>query len=289
MRRIRRIVFASLASAAPLLAQPATAAPRASAAKPPVHRSPPVSAEHRKALAELYNRFKFGMTKDEVVAVFAKQLDERYDDKIKATTDITEQDRLRRDKKAEISRLKASYVSFDSTKPSSWDVSVIEDEFARNTGEAMLERWENQAGQNQRRFFFFHGDKLWKMFVLLDVSSLSDDNKNFAAFRSRMEGQYGPGEVEPGRITWRTPEFDVRAVDKLKTYDALALVIEDPKARAQIDTVRAAKAQPKKTGNPVINAVIDPDHKDHPDVRANSNAVDTVIRAQGGTPPGSKP
>ena len=37
----------------------------------------------------------------------------------------------------------------------------------------------------------------------------------------------------------------------------------------------------------VIKAVIDVDHTDHPDVKQNNNAVDAVIKAQGGggTPP----
>src|SRR5262245_66672735 len=227
MRLLRRIMVAallgSLASIPASIPAPAVAAPRAAAKAP--HRVP-VSAAHKKALAELYGGFKFGMTKDEVIAVFSKQLDERYDDKIKATTDIAAQDRLRREKKSEIARLETSYISFETTKPSPWDVSIIEDEFAHSTGESMLERWENQGGKNQRRFFFFYSGKLWKMFVSLDMSILPEDKKNFATFRQVMEGKYGPGDVEGGRITWRTTEFDVRALDKLKSYDALALVIE---------------------------------------------------------------
>jgi hypothetical protein len=100
-----------------------------------------------------------------------------------------------------------------------------------------------------------------------------------------MEAKYGPGEIENRKITWRTSEFEARAVDKLKSYDALGLVIEDPAARKRLDAVRVAKAPPKSTGNAVIKAVIDVDHNDHPDVKSNSNAVDAVIRAQGGTPP----
>jgi len=296
MLRIRRIMFVSLLGvAAPLHvhgAKPAAGDTRdpspkgaAKATRSPAKKSTPVSAEHRKALAELYGGFKLGMTKDEVITVFAQQLDERYEEKIKATTDITAQDRLRRDKKAEISRLQASYISFETTKPSPWDVSIVEDEFRHNTNEAMLERWENQGGKNQRRFFFFYEGKLWKMFLSLDVSILPEDKKNFATFRSVMENKYGPGDVEPGRITWRTPEFDVRAVDKLKTYDALALVIEDPRVRTQVVAVREAKAPPKQSGNNVIKAVIDPNQTEHPDVKANNDAIDAVIRAQGSAAP----
>jgi hypothetical protein len=290
MRRMCRIMIAalvaSLGGSAPAAPPAAHAGPRPQvAAGAKKARRTPVSPAHKKTLAELHGGFKFGMTKDEVIAVFSKQLDERYDDKIKATTDIAAQDRLRRDKKNEVSRLQQSYISFDTGKPSPWDVSIVEDEFAHNTGEAMLERWENQGGKNQRRFFFFFDGKLWKMFVSLDVSILPEDKKNFATFQSVMEAKYGPGEVEGGKIAWHTDEFEVRAIDKLKSYDALALVIEDPRVRRQVDAMRVAKAPPRREGNPMIKAVIDADHKDHPDVRANSNTVDEVIRAQGGDAP----
>jgi len=293
MRRVRPIILvALLGSAGPGVALADRAAPPAkqAAAKPAKEAKKarphkPVSADHKKALAELYGGFKFGMTRDEVIGVFSKQLDERYDESIKATTDITAQDRLRRDKKTEVNRLQSSYISFEAGKPSPWDVSIVEDEFAHNTGEAMLERWENQGGKNQRRFFFFYEGKLWKMFLSLDVSILSEDSKNFETFKKAMEGKYGAGDVDGSTITWRTDAFDVRAIDKLKTYDTLALVIEDPKVRRELEATREAKAPPRRETNPVIKAVIDTDHTDHPDPKANSNAVDTVIRAQGGTPP----
>jgi hypothetical protein len=293
MRRFRRFMMIALlgslsAGAAPAVVHAAPRArPAAAANKPRPHRTA-VSAEHKKALAELYGGFKFGMTRDEVIAVFSKQLDERYDDKIKATTDITVQDRLRRDKKNEVSRLQQSYISFDTGKPSPWDVSIVDGEFAHNTGEAMLERWENQGGKNQRRFFFFFDGKLWKMFVSLDVSILPEDKKNFATFKAVMEGKYGPGDIEDGRIGWHTDEFDARALDKLKSYDALALVIEDPRVRPQVDAARAAKAPPRHETPSVIKQVIDTDHKDHPDVKANSDTVDSVIRAQGNAAPPDK-
>jgi hypothetical protein len=291
MRSIRRIMFIALVcAAAPMVAPVAQVQAKPAADKKAKPRKPtPVSAEHKKAFAELYAGFKFGMTKEEVIAVFVKQLDESYEERIKATTDMTAQDRLRRDKRIEISRLQSAYTTFEGTKPSAWDVSIVEGEFAHNTGEAMLERWENQGGKNERRFFFFYEGKLWKMFLSLDVSILPEDKKNFATFQAAMEGRYGPGEVEQTRITWRTPEFDARAVDKLRTYDALALVIEDPKIRKEVEATRAAKAPPKQGGNTIIRSVIDPDRKDHPDVKANSNAVDEVIRAQGGPPPKSTP
>jgi hypothetical protein len=289
MRFTSRMVLVSLVlglGAAPALAAEKKAAPppaKTAKAPPPKPKKavPPVTAEGKKKLAELYAGFKFGMTKDEVIGVLKKQIEQSYEERIKATTDVTAQDRLRAERRAEIARITQSYISFEG-KRTGWDVSIIEDEFAHNTGESMFERWENQGGKNQRRFFFFHDGRLWKMFVSLDVSILPADKKNFETFVKVMQGQYGAGDVEPGLITWRAGEFDVRALDKLKTYDALALAIEDPRVKKELIAIREAKAPPKKEGNAVIKAVIDTDKSDHPDVKQNSGAVEAVLKAQGG-------
>jgi hypothetical protein len=263
-------------------------APPAKADKkpPPKKAAPPVSAEGKKKLAELYAGFKFGMSKDEVLGVLRKQLEQKYEEKIKATTDVRAQDTLRAERKAELARVNASYVTFEG-KRTGWDVSIVEEEFAHNTGESMLERWENSGGKNQRRFFFFHNGKLYKMFVSLDVSILPEDKKNFETFEKVMQGQYGAGDVESGLITWRTDEFHVRAVDKLRTYDALALAIEDPRVKRELVALREAKAPPKKETSAIIKSVLDTDKTDKPDVNKNSGAVDAVLKAQqggGGSP-----
>ena len=305
MRRFSKLfVIATLAISTPVLAKgdakpkapaPTTAkkapAPAPKKEKPaPPKKITPVSADHKKAFSEYFfgGGFKFGMSKDEVIALLGKQLDERYAEKIKATTDMATQDRLRKDKKKELSLVTSSYTSFEGKK-TGWDVSIVEDEFRHNTGESMLERWENKDGKNNRRFFFFKDGKLWKMFISLDVSILPEDKKNFDTFQATMQKQYGAGDVEASLITWRTPEFEVRAIDKLKTYDALGFVIIDPRVAKDLVAIREAKAPKKQETSSVIKAVIDPDKTDHPDVKQNNNAVDTVFKAQGGgggtTPP----
>ena len=176
------------------------AAPKAKPAPP--KKVVPVNAEHKKALAELYAGFKFGMTKEEVVSTLAKQIEERYADKLKGTTDVALQDSIRKQRKNEIDEVSKSYTKFEG-KTTGWDVSMIDDEFAHNTGESMLARWENQDGENRRRFFFFSDGKLWKMFVLLDVSKIPEDKKNFATFQGTMESKYGPSEQAPATLTCR--------------------------------------------------------------------------------------
>jgi hypothetical protein len=291
MRRFRSaLLFAALvgfglASPAALAADGktkpvATKKAKKKAAPAPKKAAPPpmVSATHKKALAEKFAGFKFGMTKDEVLGVLQKQINEGFEEKIKATTDVSMQDRLRRDKKAELNRTARTYVDFNGKK-TGWDVSIIEYEFAHNTGESMMERWENDGGKNQRRFFFFYNQRLWKMFISLDVSMIPEDKRNFETFRGVMENQYGKGAIDGGTIAWRAGEFDVRAVDRLKDYGALGLVLEDPSVRREVVALRETKAPPPKETPAVIKAVIDPEGKDKPDVKSNTGAVEAVIGA----------
>jgi hypothetical protein len=284
MRRwISRALLASVFAGAATTAGWVAAPGRAEAGRAPakVAAKKTVSPAAKKKLAELYAGFKFGMTRDEVLGVLRKQLDAQYEERIKATTDVGSQDRLRAEKKAELARVVQSYTTFDG-KRSGWDVSIVTEELGHHTGESMLERWENAGGKNQRRFFFFADGRLYKMLLSLDVSILPPDKKTFATFEQVMQAQYGAGDVTAGTITWRSDEFHVRAVDKLATYDALALVIEDPRVAQSLIAMRAAKAPPKPGVSPVIRAVIDDKKDDRLDVGQDSNAVDAVIEANGG-------
>ena len=234
-----------------------------------------VTPEHKKTMAELLGTYKFGMSKTEVLAQLTKQIDEQYAEKIKETTDVYVQDGLRKEKKADIARITKTYIEFNGKK-GGWDVSMIEDEFAHNTGESMLEQWENQNGKNQRRFFFFVDSKLYKMLVLIDTSILPADKRNFETFQVAMFGRYGEGEVEPGRIKWQAGDFNVTAVDKLKSYDALCLTISDPAVTKALEVTRTAKAVAKQGPSAITRAVLD-NGDEKIDINANSNAANAVI------------
>lgn len=291
MRRIRSVLVMSVLfglAATPVIAAPkkkaapAKKAPAKKPAPPPKKVIPPmVNAEQKKALVDKMAGFKFGMTKDEILGVLQKQINERFEEKIKATTDVAMQDRYRKDKKAELNRVSQTYVKFDG-KSSGWDVSIIEGEFAHNTGESLMERWENDGGKNNRRFFFFYNERLWKVFISLDVSMIPEEKRNFETFKGVMESQYGKGAVEGGTIAWRAGEFDARAIDKLRDYGALGLVMEEAKVKPEVLALRVAKAPPKKDTPAVIKAVLDADGSDKPDVKSNAGAVEGVIQAQGG-------
>jgi hypothetical protein len=236
----------------------------------------PPNAEQKKALGELMGSFTFGMSKDEIVAQLTKQIDERYAEQIKATNDVYQQDKLRKEKNKEVTRIKQSFTEFTGKK-SGWDVSLIDEEFAHNTGEAMLVYWENQGGKNQRRFFFLHDGQLWKMFIAIDTKQLADDQRNFGFFRGLMEARYGKGANASGRVSWQVPEFEVQAVDKMAFYGAFGLLIQNPAKIKAIADIRVANAPEKKKNDAIIDVIKEKDGGEKINLDENKDAIDAII------------
>ena len=252
---------------------------------------PKPSGEHAKALSSLAGIYKFGMSKDEVLKTLEKQLTERYEEKIAATNDVYTQDKLRRDKKAELKRVKDSYVEFKGKK-TGFDVSIVDDQFRHNTGESMMVHWETEEGRDQRRFFFFQDGRLYKMFIALSSDAITGD-KDFAFFKGLMEKRFGPGRVGfrtdrggnqlPSYVEWVTSNIQVRAVDKLGFYGAFCLQIADQKLAKQVDKARADNPPPEKKKNAVMEAITEGEGDDDPPLNAGGDTVDTLVKSGGGS------
>lgn len=247
----------------------------------PVDKAKPATAaptpEQKKAMAELMGAYTWGMSKDEIIDQLTKQIDERYAEQINATSDVYTQDKLRKEKQKEVTRVKQSLVEFDGKK-SGWDVSLIDEEFRQNTGESMLFYWENEGGKNQRRFFFFYNGKLWKMFIAFDTKQLAEENRNFGHFAALLSQRYGDGVMEKDYMSWMTPEFEVRAVDKMAFYGALGLLIQNPAAIKEIDATRVANAPAAKGKDNIIEVIRRKgDASDKVNLDENSDAVDAII------------
>jgi hypothetical protein len=245
----------------------------------------PPNAEQKKALAELKGVFNFGMTKDEVIATLSKQIEQRYTEQIRATSDVYAQDQFRKEKSKEIALITSSYTEFKGVK-TGWDVSLIDQEFAHNTDESMLVVWENSGDKDQRRFFFFFEGKLWKMFVAIGTKALPEERRSFDAFRTVLEARYGLGKVESGRETWKTPDFEVQAVDRLGFYGVFGLLIQKPSVLKALTEVRVANAPAAKGKDPLMEVIKDKGGAG-PGLDDNKDATDAIIsgaRKQPSTP-----
>ena len=235
---------------------------------------------NERALGELMGPYKFGMSKQDVLRVLSKQINERYKEKIAGTTDVYVQDKLRRDRQSEFERIKKSFVEFKGKK-TGWDVSIIDDQFGHNSDEAMMVHWENssESGRDQRRFFFFHDGQLYKMFIALNSAQLKDDQRSFTYFQNLMEQRYGTGkvQVDKGTIEWKSRTHRLLAVDKLAFYGSFCLIISDPQEDTELAAIHAANKKPKAE-NKVIKSVMSDDKKDDsPGLDENRGAVEGVV------------
>ncbi len=291
-RRPASILAAVLSIALCATAGSADAAPKKK--KPAAAKAKPVpkaTGEQAKALASLGGIYKFGMTKDEVLGILEKQLTERYEEKIEQTNDVYTQDKLRREKKNLLKRVRDSYVEFKGKK-TGFDVSIIDDQFRHNTGESMMVHWETEEGKDQRRFFFFHDGALYKMFIALSSDALSA-GMNFAAFHGAMEKRFGPGALGfrtdkdgnqfPAYVEWQTSDLQVRAVDKMEFYNAFCLVVADQKLLRAVEKNRADNPPPEKKKSAVMEAITD-DGEDPP-LSTGADTIDTLVKGGGGSKP----
>lgn len=235
------------------------------------------------ALQELMGAFKFGMSKDRVLKVLDKQLEERYKAKIKQESDVYGQDALRREKKKKVKAIRASYSEFKGKK-TGWDVSIIDDQFGHKTDESMLVYWEqNHEGADQRRFFFFHGGSLYKMFIVLDSKMLPVGRRNFETFSSLMSARYGGGKVVPkskrtsALVDWSTNDLHVQAIDKVAFYGSFCLMIASQGTEASVMADRDSVRVVKKS-NSIIDSMIEGDDALPPSLDSNSNAIDSAFK-----------
>lgn len=224
-----------------------------------------------KDLGELMGAFKFGMSAKQVLKVLHKQVSDAYAEKISNTSDVYGQDKLRKKRDKEIKKISSTFTKFEGNK-TGWDVSLIDDQFAHGTDESMMVHWENQGGRDQRRFFFFHDGKLYKMVVAVNTKQMGE-GKDFSFFQNVLEQRYGPGAVGNARIDWKSKSYHVTAIDKLRFYGTFVMVIADPSREKRVIAAREANPKVVKK-NKVIDSMIGEDEGDL--TNANKNVIDQI-------------
>lgn len=234
-------------------------------------------AANKKAVTDLLAGFKFGLTRKEVMVKIRKEITARYDEKIFATSDVYQHDKLRREREQEIERIEKSYVEFTG-KVGGWDVSVIDDQFKQGTGESMLVFWEATGGRKQRRFFFFHEDRLYKMLITLDASHIDKERRSFDVFRTALEREYGTAKNSAQGAMWTGDNGIVLfALDKLTHYDTVCLAVTDMRMTRKLMEVRAAREEKVEQRSPIIRAMIGGEGQEPVDLKKNQDTIDRVL------------
>jgi hypothetical protein len=260
MRTFALSVVAVTTMVMPFAGSAAAAAKKKAAGKPAV-AAPMASASE---IEKLKGEFKWGMTPDEVLAKMVTKVEAGYKERLdKTATDPARQDRVRKEMRAEVDKVKQhSLVKFDGQK-TGYDVSIIDQEFSHNTGETMLVAKEDNAN----RFFFFSDDRLYKMFIAFDKDMLQ--GKTFKEFGGLMQTRFGKAreifvdEKSKAGVThkldhyiWNTKGGEVlRLVDRSAFYDVYCLVIYDGNiAQRQAEAAKAHKKSERSDA--LVDAVI---------------------------------
>jgi hypothetical protein len=217
--------------------------------KPAAAKAVSAPAASTSELDKLKGDFKWGMSPDEVLAKMVQKIEARYDERLKKTAqDPSKYDKIQKEMRAEVEKAKQhSLVKFDGQK-TGYDVSIIDQEFGHNVNESMLVAKEDQSS----RYFFFVGDRLYKMFIAFDKDMLQD--KSFKEFGGLMQARFGKAreifvdEKTKGGVShkldhflWSSKSGDVlRLVDRSAFYDVYCMVIYDGNvARQQADAYKA--------------------------------------------------
>jgi hypothetical protein len=223
---------------------------------------PTASKQTIKEVALLMGKYKWGMSSRAVVNLLANEIRHDYAERLKKEKEPLRQDKLRRDMAEEIAKLRKDHVKFVG-KASLWDVSLVDEEFAHKNDESMVVRW----GRRDRRFYFFHGDKLWKIYIAFNSDLYRD--KTFEDFAAVVQHRFGPaerkfrmtlkGESTLSHLQWPPAgSTSLVAIDNTEFYGNFCLLLIDRKANQLIQARRKRAQSSKQYRDPLIDAVTKP-------------------------------
>lgn len=234
-------------------------------------RSKPKPRATRKASAaikRLAGPYKWGLTPNRVLKLLNKKIKKEYIPKIaKHRGDPMLQDRLRREMRRVYRRVVKSYVKFTG-QATSWDSSIVDDQFMHKNQESMLVIIE----QDQQRFFFFFNKRLYKHMIAFNSDHPKYKGLTFARFLQVLIQVYGQGKpvFKPDaaginklhHVEWRGPSrFNLWALDKSGVYGNFCLVLIDRVREAKLEESRklVRSTQPRKPAmDPLIKSVTRP-------------------------------
>ena len=231
-------------------------------------------------IKELKGEFTWGMSPLQVKEKLFAKIDENYKERLEKTRlDPAKNDAVRQMIKADKDRITKSFVKFEGHTPG-WEVSIIDEEFVPNNGESMLVYLEAK----QKRYFFFSGETLFKMFIAFDREVVQ--GKSFADFGELMQQKFGRAQPVYRTVVtrsvkeqvldtfqWRSSEGDgLRLVDRSKFYDVYCLVLYDRSVADRQAEVKKTNAAKVPVGS-FVDSVITDKNSDRDE---NDNVIDRI-------------
>ena len=217
------------------------------------------SKQTQVGVEKLMGKFKWGMKPGKILKDLEVKLAKGYKTQIQSERNPLKQDRLRKEMLGAIKKLKKNHVKFTG-KRSPWDLSLIDKEYAHKNNESMIVMW----GKRDRKFYFFHHDRLWKIYIAFNTAMFR--GKTFADFAGAMEARFGTaerkyattisGESKLDHLAWPPAgKTKLKAIDNTGLYGNFCLVLLDKDEAGNVMDGRKLNSPKKKSGDPLVEAV----------------------------------
>ncbi len=216
------------------------------------------------AIKALQGPYKFGSNQKTIFAQLKKLMTKRYLKIIEKTQGDIAKDKVRRIMHRSLKKLKKNVTAFRGKK-TGWDTSIIDDQFAHGNNESMVA----YVDKGEQKFFFFHNNKLYKIFISLPTKQFS--GYSFAKFQMAMEAAYGKaqevyitgvgGDSELHHLRWiGSGGIELWAMDKTDVYGNFVFILVDTAAQKTVLAERKSRGVKIASGgdfeiNPIVKKV----------------------------------
>lgn len=200
---------------------------------------------------------RWGMSKDEVLKLLKRRIQNEFQAQVKQERDAVRQDALYQESIERFRRVTQGYVVFD-TRKNGWDVSPVADEFRRGTDESMLMVDDPAA----RDLYFFIRGRLWKWYRELKPGRAlgNDFDQAIEVFRAQLgpaeakkQTRSEGGEAFPG-LSWSDPNTRVTLI---RRGPDTCIIFEDKATLLELAHLRAnAVPRGDKNANSVLDTVV---------------------------------
>lgn len=235
------------------LAQSKTAKPKA-ASGPAVPAEPPITKKPIKVEpAEL----AWGMSQKKLAEVYDRVLEEDYRPKYKQASPGIQMKNLDAALAEEKAAFRRSRIDFGRL-PTGVDSTPLRGEFSYGNKESMMSLTRGAT----TRYFFFFGERLWKVIDEIKLSESSKYGKDFKEATARFGSHFGvPGRVLPadadkGRfateVDWKDSISHIRIIQRSDT--SMAIAIEDNSTVASLASLRTNKPSSDDGIDPAVKA-----------------------------------
>ena len=215
---------------------------------------------------------KFGMSLEAIAKLYDRELDKEFLPLYKKASPGPETDALDAQLRQRKAELRRSKLAFGNT-PTGVDQTALKGEYSYANGETMG-RLTQRSGTE--RYFFFFGDKLWKVY---DEHKLKEGTRLGGTFAEavktlektlKLPAKKVPAASAPGQnfdeVQFTTRDMLIRAVDR---GNVVGIVYVDKDVQEKLPQLRKNKPKDQHAMDPDVAAVLKKNNEPKPDQKAD--------------------